>query len=402
VRRANRAAKERAAVKITDVEAIVLDTGKNYPNPAEAGEAHGVRFVSLLKITTDAGIVGWSDIETQPHVGKAIVEVPSGGSVGFEGLRAALVGENPMERERLWQKMERYLAYYGRQGAGMQMRSGADIALWDIAGKATGLPVWALLGAKYRDRVKGYASTLFRPTPEAMKAAVAEYVERGFRAIKFGWGVFGYDLDRDVALVRAAREEAGPEIDLMVDGGWYGTDYAEPFKGRSVRDWIRLIRVLEELDVFWLEDMLHPENVAGYRALAESRTTIRIAAGEQAAGYREFERLAIEGGVDVLQPDLSRCGGITVGRQIADLAMRRQIDCAPHAWLTDLLKAASLHLNAYLMNSLYLEYNVSSASLLNNLCTTRVEMVDGYIPVPDGPGLGVEVDERVVERYRVA
>lgn len=386
---------------ITDVEAIVLDTGKNYPNPAEGGEAHGVRFVSLLKISTDEGITGWSDIETQPHVGKAIVEVPSGGTVGFESLRAVLIGEDPMERERLWQKAYRYQAYYGRQGAGMQMLSGADIALWDIAGKATGQPVCKLLGGKYRDKVKGYASTLFRPTPDGMKAAVAEYLERGFRAIKFGWGVFGYDLDLDVALVAAAREEAGPTVELMVDAGWYGTDYANPYKARSLRDWIRLIRKLEELDVFWLEDAIHPENVAGYRALSDNRATLRIAAGEQAAGYPEFERLALEGGVDVLQPDLSRCGGLTVGRQIADLATRRQIDCAPHAWLTDLLKAASLHLNAYLMNSLYLEYNVSSGSLLNNLCTTKLEMVDGYIAVPEGPGLGVEVDEEVVARYRV-
>ncbi len=197
---------------ITDVEAIVLDTGKDYPDPAAAGEAHGVRFVSLLKISTDAGITGWSDIETQPHVGKAIVDAPSGGAVGFEGLRSALVGEDPLERERLWQKMYRYLAYYGRQGAGMQMISGADIALWDIAGKAFGQPVHKLLGAKYRDAVAAYASTLFRPTPEGMQEAVASYLERGFRAIKFGWGVFGYDLERDIALVRAAREEAGPGI----------------------------------------------------------------------------------------------------------------------------------------------------------------------------------------------
>ena len=202
---------------ITDVEAIVLDTGKDYPDPAAAGEAHGVRFVSLLKISTDAGITGWSDIETQPHVGKAIVDAPSGGAVGFEGLRGALVGEDPLERERLWQKMYRYLAYYGRQGAGMQMISGADIALWDIAGKAFGQPVHKLLGARYRDTVNAYASTLFRPTPDGMHEAVAGYLERGFRAIKFGWGVFGYDLERDIALVRAARAEAGPGIDLMVD-----------------------------------------------------------------------------------------------------------------------------------------------------------------------------------------
>jgi L-alanine-DL-glutamate epimerase-like enolase superfamily enzyme len=388
-------------VQITDVEAIVLDTGKDYPDPREAGEAHGVRFVSLIKITTDEGIVGWSDVETQPHVGKAVVEAPSSGGVGFESLRAALLGEDPLERERLWQKAYRYMAYYGRHGVGMQMLSGADIALWDIAGKTLKQPIHKLLGAKYRDEVKGYASTLFRPTPDAMKAAVAEYLDHGFRAIKFGWGVFGDDVARDIALVRAAREEAGPDVDLMVDAGWYSVDPAHPFRTRSVREWIRVIDALEQLDVFWLEDFLHPDNVDGYRAAADARTTLRIAAGEQLAGYEQFERLADDGRVDILQPDLSRCGGITVGRQVADLATRRQINCVPHAWLTDLLKAASLHLNAYMMDSLYLEYNVSSASLLNNLCTTRLEMVDGYITVPDGHGLGVDVDPEVVDRFRV-
>jgi L-rhamnonate dehydratase len=389
-------------VKITDVEAMVLDTGKDYPNPSEAAEAHGVRFLSLIKVSTDEGICGWSDVETQPHVGRAIVHAPSGGQIGFESVRAALVGENPLERERLWQKMIRYLAYYGRQGAGMHVMSGVDIALWDIAGKAFGQPVWALLGARYRDRVKAYASTLFRPTPEAMRRAVEDYVERGFRAIKFGWGAFGHDLDLDVALVRAAREAAGPEVDLMVDGGWYGTGYDNPYRARSIKEWQRLVDALEALDVFWLEDFLHPENLAGYARVAESTSTLRIAAGEQLSGLAEFERLAEEGRVDVLQPDLSRCGGLTVGKQVADLATRRQIECAPHAWLTDVLKAASLHLNAYLMDSLYLEYNVSSASLLNQLCLQPIEMVGGTIPVPDRPGLGVDVDEAMVARFRVA
>jgi L-alanine-DL-glutamate epimerase-like enolase superfamily enzyme len=388
-------------MKIVDVEAMVLDTGKNYSDPNEAAESHGVRFVSLIKITTDEGIVGWSDIETQPHVGRAIVEAPSGGAIGFESIKAALVGEDPLEHERLFQKMNRYLAYYGRQGAGVQMISGADIALWDIAGKALGQPICKLLGARYRDKVKVYASTLFRPTPDAMKAAVNEYLAHGFRAIKFGWGVFGYDLKQDIALVQAAREEAGPDVELMVDAGWYGTSYANPYKPRPLRDWIKLVKALEEQNVFWLEDFLHPDNFAGYGEVASHTTTLRLAAGEQLAGYAAFERLAEEGRVHTLQPDLSRCGGLTVGRQIADLALRKQIDCVPHAWLTDLLKAASLHLNAYSMNSLYLEYNVSSASLLNTLCVEPIVMRDGYVAVPDGPGLGVDVDEKIVEKYRV-
>jgi L-rhamnonate dehydratase len=388
-------------MRITDVEAIVLDTGKNYTDPAEASEAHGVRFIALLKITTDEGITGWSDIETQPHVGKAIVDAPSGRAIGFEGLKAALLGENPLEHERLWQKMYRYLGYYGRQGAGMQMLSGADIALWDIAGKALQQPVSVLLGARYRERVKAYASTLFRPTPDAMKEAVTGYLAHGFRAIKFGWGVFGRDPALDIALVRAARDEAGPEIELMVDAGWYGTGYDDPYRPRSLKDWLTVATALEDLGIFWLEDFLHPDNVAGYAAVAARLTRLRLAAGEQYAGLAEFERLADAGHVDVLQPDLSRCGGLSVGKQIADLAVRRQIACAPHAWLTGLLTAASLHLNAYLMDSLYLEYNVSSASLLQTLCRPRTTMVDGCIAVPSGPGLGVEVDEALVERFRV-
>lgn len=389
-------------MKITDVEAMVLDTGRNYPDPSEAAESHGVRFVSLLKITTDEGIVGWSDIETQPHVGRLIVDFPSGGELGFESIKSALVGENPLERERLRQKLYRFMAYFGRQGIGMQMMSGVDIALWDIAGKAFGQPVSTLLGARYRDKVKGYASTLFRPTPDDMKRAVEGYLAHGFKAIKFGWGVFGRDLALDVALVRAAREAAGPDVDLMIDPGWYGMDRANPVRHRSVKDWIRLVRDLEAYQVFWLEDFLHPENVEGYARVSEATTSLRIAAGEQLAGMAEFERLATEGKAHVLQPDLSRCGGLTVGRQIADFCMRRQIECVPHAWLTDLLKAASLHLNAYLAQSVYLEYNVSSASLLNTLCKAPIMMQDGYIPVPDGPGLGVEVDEQVIRKYRVA
>jgi len=388
-------------MKIIDVEALVLDTGKDYSDPSAALEAHGVRFVCLLKITTDEGLTGWSDVETQPHTGKSIVDAPSGGQIGFESLRQALIGEDPLERERLWQKMYRYLAYYGRQGAGMHMLSGVDIALWDIAGKAFQQPVCKLLGARYHEKVKAYASTIFRPTPDAMKQAVAGYLENGFQAIKFGWGAFGYDLDLDIRLVQAARQEAGSGIDLMVDGGWYGVHYEDPYRARPLKDWIRLVYELEALDIFWLEDFLHPENFSGYAEVAQATKTLRIAAGEQLSGFAEFERLATEGHVDTLQPDLSRCGGLTVGRQIAEMAGRRGIDCVPHAWLTDLLKAASLHLNAYLMHPLYLEFNVSSASLLNNLCKNRIEMVDGHIPVPDGPGLGVEVNEAMITKYRV-
>jgi L-rhamnonate dehydratase len=389
-------------MKITDVQAIVLDTGSDYAAPAGAEEATGVKYVCLIRIETDDGIVGWSDVETQPHVAHQIVNVPPGGAAGFESLRTALIGENPLERERLWQKMYRCFAYFGRQGAGMQVIGGADIALWDIAGKAFKKPVCELLGARYRDKVKAYASTIFRKTPDDMKRAVVEYLNQGFAAIKFGWGAFGHDLKLDIALTKAARQEAGPNIDLMVDPGWYEPfSLSAPFKHRTLKDWIRLVHALEELNVVWLEDFLHPENVEGYAEVARHTRTLRIAAGEQYAGINEFERLAKVGQVHVLQPDLTRCGGLTVGKQIADLAARLQIDCVPHAWLTDLLSATSLHLNAYLMNSMFLEFNVSSGDAFRRLTKSPIVMRNGYIDVPTGPGLGVAIDEQTVKKLRV-
>jgi L-rhamnonate dehydratase len=207
-----------------------------------------------------------------------------------------------------------------------------DIALWDIAGKALGLPVCKLLGARYRDRVKAYASTLFRSSADEMKRAVEGYLEHGFQAIKFGWGTFGANLKADLALVQAAREAAGPDVKLMVDAGWYGTDPASVFRTRSLPEWRLLIKELEAYGVFWLEDCLHPENLRGYAELVRQTSTLRLAAGEQYSGFAEFERLADEGLVPVLQPDLSRCGGLTVGKQIADFATRRQLECVPHAW----------------------------------------------------------------------
>lgn len=234
-----------------------------------------------------------------------------------------------------------------------------------------------------------------------MKRAVAGYLAQGFQAIKFGWGAFGYDFDLDIRLVQAARQEAGDKIDLMVDGGWYGTSYTNPYRPRQVKDWCRLAQHLEDFNIFWLEDFLPPDQISGYAEVARSVTTLRIAAGEQYSGYSEFDRLATEGHVHTLQPDLSRCGGITVARQIAEMSQRMGIDCVPHAWLTDLLKAASLQLNAYLMNPLYLEFNVATSSLLNQLCVEPIGMVDGYIYIPTGPGLGVEVDEERVASYRI-
>src|SRR2546421_2216105 len=178
-------------MKISDVEAIVLESAEGYRNPAGSEEAAGVKHCLLLKVTTDEGITGWSDVETAAHVGAAAVNAPPSGMEAFDGLRSLVVGMDPFDVERLWDRVYRGSIYYGRRGVAIQVLSGFDIACHDIMGKAIGRPAHKLLGGAYRDRVRAYASTLFRPTPDDIKRACAFYLERGFTAIKFGWGAFG-------------------------------------------------------------------------------------------------------------------------------------------------------------------------------------------------------------------
>lgn len=378
-------------MKIADVETIVLESPADYG--VHGTEASGPRFRSLIRVRTDAGIDGWAEAETQPHALKAVIEAPGDGSGLFDGLRHLLVGEDPFGVDRLWDKLYTGSIYYGRRGVVLQAISAIDIACHDILGKALKLPVHALLGGARRDRVRAYASTLFRKTPEAMREACASYLRQGFTAVKFGWGGFGQDMRRDVGLVRAAREALGEERDLLLDPGW-----TVP---RSTKDGIALVRALEPFRPFWIEEPCHPEDYTGYRALAEA-TDVRIAAGEQEATVWGFERLIREGKVDVAQPDLSRCGGFTVARKVVTLAQLAGCSVCPHAWQSDLLTAASLHLNAVLPQALFQEYNVCEDPLSRRLCRAPLECVDGWIAVPQGPGLGVEVDLETVQRYRVA
>jgi L-rhamnonate dehydratase len=381
-------------MKITNVEPIILESPYDNRPPEGSEEAAGVKHLFLLKVATDEGITGWSDVETAPHVAAAAVTAPASGVGMFDGLRSLVVGEDPFDVERLWDKVYRGTIYFGRRGVAIQVLSGFDIACHDIMGKAIGRPIHKLLGGAYRDRVRAYASTLFRPTPDDMKRACETYLAQGFTAIKFGWGVFGEDRKRDVALVAAAREAVGPDVDLLIDAGWK--------VNRSAYDAIDLLRRLEPFSIFWLEDFLHPECYDGYAAVKAAGVRTRLAAGEQEATAWGFHDLIHRGRVDVVQPDLSRCGGISQVRKIIWEAERAGVDVCPHAWMTDLLSAASLHVNACLPRSLFLEYNTSMSPMLRDIIADPIRMdPHGTIPVPQGPGLGVEVDEEAVARYRV-
>ena len=379
-------------MKIKEVEAIVLKSSEAYAAPTGAEESHGIGYMLVIKVTTDNGLVGYSDVETQPHVAKAAIDAPAGGAGMIDGLRQALIGEDPFEVERLWYKMYKCSVYYGRRGAAIQALSGVDNCLWSIIGQAVKQPIYKLLGAHRRSKVRAYASTLFRPTPEAMAEACRGYIEQGFTAVKFGWGIFGEDPKLDVELVRAAREALGPDRDLLIDPGWRVE--------RTAEESIRMVRSIEAFRPFFVEDCMPPEDYDGYAKLADAVET-PIAAGEQEGTHWGFRHLIERGRIDIVQPDLTRCGGLTTARRIAHMVEDYNIGLIPHAWSSDILTAITLQYLAYIKKAYFVEFNVSTGEISRQLAKNPITMKDGYVEIPDLPGTGIEVDETVLEKYRV-
>jgi L-rhamnonate dehydratase len=374
-------------VKITDVEAVILR------QPVlDDGIADGSQDDLVVLVHTDEGITGIGEVDSAPEAVRAMINAPGSHAIA-NSLHDLVVGEDPLEVERLWHKMYRGLIYVGRRGIALHAISGIDIALWDIKGKALGKPICELIGTPRRDRVRAYASRLMPDTPDEVRSAVGALREQGFTAVKLGWGPLGADADLDLALAAAACEAGGDGLTILIDAGLgYEAD---------ARKAIGVARGLEELGVFWLEEPFEPDEYEAYAELADT-VDIRVAAGEQDTTLWGFRELIDRGHVDLVQPDVTRCGGITELLRIAELARERGVETVPHAWKSGIIKAASLHVNAVLPDALFQEYCVAETPI-NTLLTRERLPIDseGYVAVPTGPGLGVELDPDVLERYRV-
>ena len=389
-------------MQITEIEAILLRGDQAYRASSGAEEAvDNGDWQLIVRVVTDEGLVGWADVETLAPAAAAIIAGQGMGVLGFKTLSELLIGENPLDVEALWDKLYVGSAYYGRRGIAMHCISAIDNCLWHIRAEAGGMSLARLLGGRRRDRVMAYASTLFRSTPEAMAEAARAYAGKGYRAVKFGWGVFGQDEGRDRELVAAAREALGPDRALLIDPGWYPAGWAAAGPMRSRREAVRLCQWLADYDVGWVEDFIHPENFEEY-AYVRRLSPVPIAAGEQVATIWDFERFIGEGCVDVIQPDLSRCGGLSVARHVARLADRAGIDLVPHSWLTHLLTGYSLQLIATLPRARYVEFNVSQSHLTRGIAQAPFKLdEDGTIAIPDTPGIGVSVDQDFIAAHRV-
>jgi L-alanine-DL-glutamate epimerase-like enolase superfamily enzyme len=370
-------------MKITRVEPIVLRRPE-----VDTTRADGTQDAFLVRVHTDEGLVGIGEADSSPYLVRTAIEMPSSHSVA-RGVAEVLVGEDPLQIDRLWQRLFDATSYYGRSGLALHVISAIDIALWDLAGKATGLSVSELLGGRRIDAVPVYASEVMPATPEEVRALAEAAVAAGYRGFKLGWGPLGRDLEADVALIETAREAVGSERDLMIDGG----------QAYTVKSALRLLDAVEEANLYWFEEPLAPDDHRGYRRLSD-RTSVRIAAGEADAGAAAFERLVRDARVDVLQPDLSRCGGFTVARQIRDLVRGTGTTVVPHCFSTGVLVAASLHFAASLDEPTYSEYSVADSPFVNEMLAQPFTLEDGRLRVPQGPGLGVELDEGLVERMQ--
>jgi L-alanine-DL-glutamate epimerase-like enolase superfamily enzyme len=370
-------------MKIVDVEALYL----------RLPEVDGTRTDSsqdalLVRITTDSGITGWGEVDGCPAVAKAIIEAPVS-HTQVKGLRHMLLGEDPFQTESLWRKLYEGTSYYGRGGAVIQTMAGIDLALWDIKGKALGKPIWALLGGS-PGKLRAYSSNMFQLTVAATVERAQAAVDSGYTAVKFGWEPFGRaGLDLDLRYLDAIKKVTGNSVELMLDVG-----HAWDAKTAITR-----CEKFEPYELAWIEEPLHPDDYAGYARLA-GRVSQHIAAGEQECTVAGFERLVQEGKIDLAQVDLTRCG-FTQSMKIAALAQRSGIKVANHCFTTDLNVAAALHFLASIPNTRILEYGVEPGEIARRLARNPLVVKDGYVRIPEEPGLGIEPDLAVIERFLV-
>ncbi len=372
-------------MKITEIETIYVSQ-KVVRKQCDSGQD-----ALIVKVSTDSGISGLGEVDSAPMAAKQAIDGPYSHTI-TTGLRHLLIGEDPFETEYLWHKMYQGNSYAGRRGIGLHAMSGIDMALWDIKGKALGLPVWKLLGGGFHKKIRCYASSLFGATPKETGELARRIRGQGFTAAKFGWAPMGTSAKTDIQLVREARAGLGEDADLMIDAGlvW------------DARTAIQRARAFAEQNIYWLEEPLAPDDYEGYRRLSEARI-VPIAAGEQESNRFSFLELMDKGQIDVVQVDLTRCGGFTEAMKIASLAADRGLKVANHGFSTYINVAAALHWLNAIPNALIAEFVVQESTNLREFITKeKIKAVDGELAIPQEPGLGMELDEEQISRFRVA
>ena len=387
-------------MRISSIESFLLEA----PIEPGFGWSQGwteKRAVGLVKLITDDGIVGWGEGLSGPSA--ALVH---------DGFAPLLLDADPMQRNGLWQRMFQTL-YNGNDavGIGGSAISAVDTALWDIAGKASGLPVSALLGGRVRDRIAVYATGLYyseeclaaassrSPFPQGLLDEARMYMELGFAGMKTKVG--GLPLAQDVRRVAAIRDAIGPDIFLMVDAN----------QAYNATTAIRIGLELAALDIFWFEEPVNARDVESYLQV-KCALPMAIAGGENLRTRYEFKDYIGRRAVDIVQPDVMNVGGITEMHRVASMANAFGILCNPHVWGSPVMIAASLHVAAAVpecpparvprpyQQEPVMEFDRTPSPIREGIAEP-FDQTGGFLDVPTGPGLGVEIDEAAVRHLSV-
>ena len=380
-------------MRIADVRAHCLASPLQTPFAFSQGWVRS-RGACLVEVRTDDGLTGWGEALCQglqpPQIAAAAIE---------SSLKPLLIGADPLQIEPLWQRMYMQTRDYGMKGALVAAISGVDIALWDIAGKILGQPVWRLLGGAYRERVQIYATGFYRVKGQGEAARLADEAKQraaeGFHYLKIK---LGFGVADDLAVMQAVSRAIEVQgLRMMID-----TNHAY-----GVADAVRLGRALAPLDLRWYEEPVAAEDLAGYREL-RAKLDVPVAGGENEFAAWGFRSLFEARAVDIAQPDVCAAGGFTACRHVAALALAHGVQMNPHVWGSSVGQVASLHLICALPvanPSLFadepiFEYDCSSHPFRESLIDRPLRQRDGWLALPEGPGLGIEVDRKALERCR--
>lgn len=371
------------SMRITEIVCQILRIEK-----VEAKTASSQDSV-LVRVRTDTGLEGIGEADSSPEMVKAVIDAPFSHNIAT-GLRALLVGENPLETDRLWEKMYRATLYCGRRSLVITTMAAIDMALWDLKGKHYGEPIHRLLGGKRHDRILAYASILFGRDGKHTAEIGRRWREAGYRAMKFGWEPMGQNEKLDLDLVRGAREGVGDDGIVLIDAGcvW------------DARTALRRAHQFAEFNIGWLEEPLSPDDYDGYRWLRD-RSPVPIAAGEEECGRQAFRPLIDRQALDVYQVDISR-NGFTDSFYIKQRVEEIHARLCNHCYTSPVTVAASLHWLSTCRDAFLFEDCVENSPLRHELTHEKVQAHDGWIEVPDRPGLGVTLNEDFVASRLVA
>lgn len=339
---------------------------------------------AIIAVHTEDGPTGYGSVFTDGRLAQA----------GLDVLKPLVIGENALEPERIAEKLHQNTFWMGRGGTLTHTISGIDIALWDILGKMTRMPVGQLLGGTYRRKVQPYCSLLMEE-PAKMRDVVAGYHAKGFRAFKIGWGPFGraHETKLDEAIVRAARDGIGPGSKLFVDAG-----ASDAYWPHGLKWALRTAEMLKDYDVGWFEEALRPDAIDDYCELRR-QSPVPIAGGEVLTRRQAFIPWLTRGAFDIVQPDVTKVGGIAEQKRIAQLAYDFGVKYIGHGWNTALGVAADLQLASAFPEADLVEFIGGSPYVDGILETPFVLDADGNLPIPALPGLGVTIDRDKLARY---